>query len=190
MVFELVTYSDYTPNDAHKVALEELAKQPGFRKVYFGTQVQDPKIGYWVVEWAAAEHQAKPDNSNKEFGITKSMVHVTFTQPPGVDVSKAFEAPVTEFTIATLKPGASRETLDAMLGGMHHVIATTKGALGSAHGIAEENPDQYIFTCGWEAVEDHLAALAPEASQAMIKQLQELVEVDGKHAKLQLDKLP
>jgi hypothetical protein len=81
----------------------------------------------------------------------RKIVHAALQ--PQSEKESIFSAPVTEILIAKLRPETPREKFEEILGMMHGGVKVTEGALTSAHGITVEDPDTYIFVCGWESVE-------------------------------------
>ena len=113
-----------------------------------------------MTEWSALSKHLQFENSDafpsflarvSEFGSVKKLVNVHLE--PQCEKEKIFTAPVTEVLIAKLRPETPREKFEEILGLMHGGVKVTEGAVTSAHGITVEDPDTYVFVCGWESVE-------------------------------------
>jgi ATP-binding cassette, subfamily B (MDR/TAP), member 1 len=72
---------------------------------------------------------------------------------PVSDAPTALSAPVSEFAIATLKNPGDRQKWEDCLKVTLDGMKITKGAICGVNGIAEGNPDQYVFVIGWESLE-------------------------------------
>jgi len=114
-------------------------------------------------------------------GINKVMA--TFTSDP----FPAFRAPVTEITLATLKPGADSQSIAESVG---KIVAATidsgHPALGAALGSVIDDdlrspPDreqyQLVLVTGWNSVEDHKRAVENSA-RSIFQEVYDQVTMD------------
>ncbi|OJA12620.1 hypothetical protein AZE42_12257 [Rhizopogon vesiculosus] len=149
-------------------------RRPG----YTGLQTEDKATGYVFLNWdSRAHHQAVIDGPNYGrvlealkpiFGDKKEMHHVIFN-----DLPIAFESPVTEVFICTLKdPGHREEVFDILA----KISDKTEKKL--VFGPTLENENVFIIVAGWDSVEAHWEMVAKPEPKALVERLFALANKD------------
>ena len=80
------------------------------------------------------------DPKNPQLG----MFHAHYDSDP----TPLFDAPVTEFVIATVKSGVSVEEARAAVDGIAKKIAAASSAVGVTVGKIEESPERFVIVVG------------------------------------------
>ncbi|KAF5339017.1 hypothetical protein D9611_008813 [Ephemerocybe angulata] len=167
-------------------AEEILAKAEGYISSYNGLQIEDKKTNYLVVVWESLENHETLKTSALHADLVSSLketlvagpVTLDFTEFTG-EFSNSFDAPVTELCVLNLKEGKTEEQLALQFGALNETFTT--GNFIGAHppatfGELVGKRGTFLFTSGWDRVEDHYSAAGSEAAQAEAARLLELVD--------------
>jgi hypothetical protein len=160
-------------------AFDIVSKADGFRKpVYSGTQIENPATGYLFLNWESlAHHQAVMASPSygpllevlkPAFGGPSKMYHVIFNDHP-----IAFQQPVTEVLLITLKDPSHRAEVLDILG---KISDLTKKML--VFGPTLEDGNTIILVGGWPSVEAHWKTVADPEPKAAIERLFVLANKD------------
>ncbi|KAH8114982.1 hypothetical protein DFH11DRAFT_138193 [Phellopilus nigrolimitatus] len=178
-VTEIVRFSEFKSNEAEAEAFALVKKLDGCLRSYHGPQSGESSSGVWVHEWQTlADHTAFQKSTIYpsfiagvgDFAKIDSLVHVQLKPYPA---ARAFGAPLTELTVATLKPTTTAAQFEAAL-------AEAAGSFpqigASARGVVLENDRQYVLVNGWDSAEARRQALATSAVQEISKKIGELAD--------------
>ncbi|TDL27066.1 hypothetical protein BD410DRAFT_783226 [Rickenella mellea] len=189
MITEIVVFSNYVINETHDNGVAILKEQDGCKRVFYGSQVEDPTTGYWVIEWDTIEKHKEFQASEgykafveggKDVGKVVKMLHVPLE--PADDYTGAFTAPVTEISLTTLKPGVEAKDFEATV---NIIYGAAKGTVdGSVSGKTVENEREYVLVYGWKSVQLHKDAISPPQAQEILAVLYKQADLDVKHATL------
>ncbi|EPQ53600.1 hypothetical protein GLOTRDRAFT_139783 [Gloeophyllum trabeum ATCC 11539] len=192
-VAELVTF---TSTEAYQKdqsvlggLLDLLSKAEGRISTFHGPEVEDPSRAYLFVLWHAIEQRIAFTNgplaANREilkpaFGGPPEMVHVHFVQDP----TPAFDAPVTEVAVITIKPGHTKEQVGPLLDQLTNF--RTEGLTLSTWGPMVEREDTLYIAAGWESLEAHQKSYesASEEFMKVITAIRDRAELKITHGKL------
>jgi len=178
--------------------VELLKTAKGLISTYHAPQVEDNGKGYLVIQWKSYEdHKVIMDSPTYDVDViakllpvlasvsppSLKMVHVEFDKDP----TKAFESPVTEFVVVTMKPECKDKT-----GELKDLLTSfikdldTKIALAAAWGQAREDEDLFVAILGWESVEAHMAVRnsSTEETRKVTESIRELATYTVNHTKL------
>ncbi|KAG8215116.1 hypothetical protein J3R82DRAFT_8567 [Butyriboletus roseoflavus] len=158
---------------------------------YYGKQIENPSTGYVFLNWDSFEaHKALMDSPSYAAlleslkpllgGPKVDMYHVQFSAP-----TIAFEKPVTEVLILTLKAPENRATVVEVLS----KISEASGKI-LVFGQTREDENKYILVGGWPTVEAHWETAAKPEMAAALDTLYSLANKDHLyHAKLSQHRL-
>ncbi|KIJ61733.1 hypothetical protein HYDPIDRAFT_115547 [Hydnomerulius pinastri MD-312] len=158
---------------------------------YYGLQIENPKTGYIFLNWDSLEHHQAIINDpsypellaalKPSIGGELKMNHVQFSAP-----TVAFEKPVTEVLVLTLKAPENRATVEEILTKISEV---SEKMLVFGKTVEEEN--KYILVGGWPTVEAHWETVAKPDVAAALTKLYSLASKDHLfHSKLSSYQLP
>ncbi|KAF7796501.1 hypothetical protein EIP86_007679 [Pleurotus ostreatoroseus] len=168
----------------------------GWLGMYYGLQVEDGKTGYFTIVWETLEdHQnlindpiyAKLIEHVKQCveggGLDGlEMIHVPFE--PVAALATIYNGPFTSFAHVTPKPGKTVDDINADLALLRDV-KDVQGNLGLASGKVIEKEDAFVFTSGWDQIENHAAAAKGHPGiSAFVAKLNEDAEWGAKHVSL------
>jgi len=141
------------------------------RPGYFGVQTEDTTTGYIFINWESLGHHQTLINGpdyphlletlSPVFGGKTQMHHVIFN-----DKSIAFDSPVTEVVITTLKDPSNRAEVFGIL---TKISAMTEKKLVFGSTLEDENV--IIVVGGWPTVEAHLETVAKPEPKALVERL-------------------
>ncbi|KAF9013223.1 hypothetical protein BDQ17DRAFT_1343013 [Cyathus striatus] len=193
-IIEIATFPSTTefisdPIKTGAPAFSKIVQAEGFHGLYTGTQVEDEKTGYLVVIWETYEHhkivteQADYpqliETLKACFSGSIDVQHVEFN----ADISAVFEAPVTEFAAATLKPGETKEDAILPVQKLTAALDNTEGTVKPAvWGASRERADTLIFCVGWPSKQVHLDSVkGSKTLPPIIGDLRAVVELSPVH---------
>ncbi|KAH9969532.1 hypothetical protein BC827DRAFT_1151561 [Russula dissimulans] len=157
------------PKAVGNPAFSSIVGQHGARIIYHASAEEDPRIGV-VVEYETHEdYKTLNANLNGEHTRVREKFAPTKGQPapgaPGLrkvitkltaDPVPALQAPLTEITFATPKPGTDVQSLAETLGKL--VAASNSSAtpaVGAVHGSVIGDPETLVLITGWKSSEEY-----------------------------------
>jgi len=178
-----------------KPALDILKNSKGIIKVYSGLQTEDAKHAFVYNVWEdIKDHhslQAEPviyPELGRQVGRFMTRASDVIHIQPTAEPYKALGAPATELAFMTVKPGQSKEAVEAKL--VELVTAANSlpeswGAISAVWGPTVEKPDTLGLIIGWTSVDAHWKTVqtVPQLIQ-LLKEMREIADISLTHAEL------
>ncbi|KAJ6585069.1 hypothetical protein B0H19DRAFT_409464 [Mycena capillaripes] len=148
-----------------KAPMDVIKTAEGHISSFYGLQVEDTKTGYFVSVWESYEHHQKLIGEPSYASIIEALKpavsgklqrnHINVAG----DVDTALSSPAVEFVVFTVKPDASAEKLETLLG----ELAKGLDAAAGAHppcvwGQGIEDKTKFLLV-GWDTVDAHWEAV-------------------------------
>ncbi|KAJ7175941.1 hypothetical protein C8R46DRAFT_1080126 [Mycena filopes] len=152
--------------EAFKAPLEQIKTADGHIGSFYGVQVEDNKIGYFISVWESYEHHQKltQDASYKKLievlkpaaagGFERNHINVT------ADPNVALTSPAVEVVLFTLKAGTTAEQVTPLLEELAKGLDAAVGAHAPCvWGQSIEDKSKFLLVVGWDTVEAHWEAV-------------------------------
>ncbi|KAJ7505226.1 hypothetical protein B0H11DRAFT_2272779 [Mycena galericulata] len=146
--------------------LTVISTADGHISSFYGAQVEDPKIGYFVSVWESYEHHQKlisdPNYASLVEGLKPAAAgkfernHINVNG----DVNTALSSPAVEFVVFTLKAEGSTDKFVSLMGDLAKGLDTSAGEHPPcAWGQSVEENNRYLLIVGWDTVAAHWEAV-------------------------------
>jgi len=154
---------------------------------YSGSEMEDGTVAYLIVVWKTLDHYKKMMQHSGYAAVLASLAAV-HTGPASVlhydmtdDPSKAFSAPLTDLSYATLKDGKSKDAIKPFVDAVGKYIDLSHGY---SRGWGVEKPNTLLTILGWASLDAHEKATKAPAFQGMVGEAMSAVTIDVKHCKI------
>jgi len=179
------------------VLIDYLKTTKGYIGTHHAPQVEDNTKAYSFVQWQAYEdHKNVLDSPTYHVDVIEKVLPVVFpSNPPPLkivhvqfdkDPTKAFDAPVTEIVVLTLKP-EYKDKKEQLKGLLTSFIAVADNvSLSAVWGQTREDEDLFVEIFGWESIEAHMEARksATPETRKVITTILEFAAHTMNHSKL------
>ncbi|KAJ7302952.1 hypothetical protein DFH08DRAFT_722458 [Mycena albidolilacea] len=145
--------------DIFKESVNLIKGAEGYKGSFYGLQVEDKKIGYFISVWESSEHRQKlvkasyadiTEKLKPAVGGQFETVHANVSCDPNA----ALSSPVVAVGILTLKAGGSADKLRSLLEELGERADTVTGARPPCiRGQSIEDKSKFLVAIGWDSLE-------------------------------------